>query len=67
MKPVICHSRMKERKRRLILAIGETKKKRVTLQNTISSLEKDIMKYSIEVEEKQSFALLTVATHSEKR
>ena len=67
MKPVICHSRMKERKRRLILAIGETKKKRVTLQNTISSLEKDIMKYSIEVEEKQSFALLTMANHSEKR
>ena len=67
MKPVICHSRMKERKRRLILVIGETKKKRVTLQNTISSLEKDIMKYSIEVEEKQSFALLTMATHSEKR
>ena len=67
MKPVICHGRMKERKRRLILAIGETKKKRVTLQNTISSLEKDIMKYSIEVEEKQSFALLTMATHSEKR
>ena len=39
--------------------IGEIRKQRVTLQNTISSLEKDILRYSIGVGEKQSLALLT--------
>ena len=45
----------KEKKRKLKLAeVGEIKKQRLTVQNTTSSLEKDIVKYSIEEEEKQT-------------
>ena len=45
----------KEKKRKLKLAeVGEIRKQRLTVQNTTSSLEKDIVKYSIEEEEKQT-------------
>ena len=37
--------------------IDEIKKQRSALRNTISLLDKDIVKYSIEVKENQSFAL----------
>ena len=51
------------KKWKLILAeIQEMKKQRLTYQNAISSLEKDTVKNSIKVEEKQSFALLIKAT-----
>ena len=46
--------------------IGEIRRQRVTLQNRISTLEKDIAKYSIEAEEKQSFAFLTKANSFRK-
>ena len=55
------------KKWKLILAeIQEMKKQRLTLQNAISSLEKDTVKNSIKVEEKQSFALLIKATSFRK-
>ena len=44
----------------------EMKKQRLILQNAISSLEKDTVKNSIKVEEKQSFALLIKATSFRK-
>ena len=57
----------RERKRKMELAeIGEMRKQRVSLQNSISTLEKDIVKYSIEAEEKQSFAFLTKANSFRK-
>ena len=55
------------KKWKLILAeIQEMKKQRLTYQNAISSLEKDTVKNSIKVEEKQSFALLIKATSFRK-
>ena len=57
-----CQKTKKERKRKLIFdEIAEVKRSRESTESCIATLNKDIIKYSFEAEEKSDLTLFTTA------
>ena len=66
-KKVECQKTKKERKRKLIFdEIAEVKRSRESTESCIATLNKDIIKYSFEAEEKSDLTLLTKANALQK-
>ena len=66
-KKVECEKTKKERKRKLIFdEIAEVKRSRESTESCIATLNKDIIKYSFEAEEKSDLTLLTKANALQK-